>query len=112
MHYPPTPQKVTKGKRCFFFNQSFSVVCSQVIIIIVIIIIIIIIIIAFKGAIRDFFTVSLLRHESSLTHTLKWPERSRVQIHVQHIERLSHATCRVTCHVVRKDSSAIKFGRV
>ena len=32
--------------------------------------------------------------------------------HVQHIERLSHATCRVTCHVVQRDSSAVKFGRV
>ena len=32
--------------------------------------------------------------------------------HVQHIERLSHATCRVACHVVQRDSSAIKFDRV
>ena len=32
--------------------------------------------------------------------------------HVQHIQRLSCATCRVTCHVVRRDSSAIKFDRV
>ena len=32
--------------------------------------------------------------------------------HVQHIERLSHATCRVMCHAVRRDSSAIKFDRV
>ena len=32
--------------------------------------------------------------------------------HVQHIERPSRATCRVTCHVVQKDSSAIKFDRV
>ena len=30
---------------------------------------------------------------------------------VQHIERLSRATC-VTCQVVRRDSSAIKFDRV
>ena len=27
--------------------------------------------------------------------------------HLQHIERLSHATGRITCHVVRRDSSAI-----
>ena len=26
---------------------------------------------------------------------------------VQHIERLSRATCRVTCYVVQRDSSAI-----
>ena len=32
--------------------------------------------------------------------------------HVQHIERLSRATCRVTCHAVRMDSSATKFDRV
>ena len=32
--------------------------------------------------------------------------------HVQHIERLSRATCRVTCHLVRRDSSAMKFDRV
>ena len=32
--------------------------------------------------------------------------------HVQHIQRLSRATCRVMCHVVRRDSSAVKFDRV
>ena len=32
--------------------------------------------------------------------------------HVQHIEHTSRATCRVTCHVVRRDSSAYKFYRV
>ena len=32
--------------------------------------------------------------------------------HVQHIERLSRATCRVTCHAVRRDSSAVQFDRV
>ena len=31
--------------------------------------------------------------------------------HVQHIERLSRTTCRFACHVVRRDSSAIKFDR-
>ena len=29
--------------------------------------------------------------------------------HAQHIERLSHATCHVACHVVRRDSSAIHW---
>ena len=33
------------------------------------------------------------------------PRRNRVQNHVQHIERLSRATCRVTCHAVRRDSN-------
>ena len=32
--------------------------------------------------------------------------------HVQHIERLPRATCRVTCHLVQRDSSVIKFDRV
>ena len=43
-----------------------------IIIIIVIIIIIIIIIIAFKGAVRDFFTISSLRRELSPTRTLNY----------------------------------------
>ena len=55
--------------------------------------VIIIIIIAFKGAIRDFFTISSQRRELSPTRTLKWPRRNRVQItcntsndyHVQHV---------------------------
>ena len=50
------------------------------------------IIIAFKGAVRDFFTISSLRREPSPTRTLKWPGRNRVQMtcnissayHVQH----------------------------
>ena len=32
--------------------------------------------------------------------------------HVQHIERPSRAICRVVCHLVQRDSSAIKFDRV
>ena len=40
----------------------------------------IMIIIAFKGAIRDFFTISSQRRELSPTCTLKWPWRNRVQI--------------------------------
>ena len=53
----------------------------------------IIIIIAFKGAIRDFFTISSMRREPSPTCTLKWPGSNLVQItcntssacHVQHV---------------------------
>ena len=51
--------------------------------------------IAFKGAIRDFFTISSLRREQSPARTLKWPGRNHVQItcttsnanHVQHVLR-------------------------
>ena len=32
--------------------------------------------------------------------------------HLQHIERLLRGTCRVTCHVVRRYSSAVKADRV
>ena len=32
--------------------------------------------------------------------------------HMQHIERLSHATCHVACHIVQRDSSAIEFDRI
>ena len=39
-----------------------------------------VIIIAFKGAIRDFFTISSQRRELSPTCTLKWPGRNSVQI--------------------------------
>ena len=41
---------------------------------------IIIIIIAFKGAIRDFLTISSQRRELCPIRTLKWPGRNRVQI--------------------------------
>ena len=37
---------------------------------------------------------------------------ARAQSCAKHIERLSRATRRVTCHVVRRDSSAVKFDRV
>ena len=60
--------------------------------------------IAFKGAIRDFL--------QSPTRTLKWPRAQWCANHVQHIERFSRAACRATCHVVWRDSSAIKFDRV
>ena len=74
--------------------------------------IILIIIIAFKGAIRDFFTISSQRRELSPTHMLKWPEVQSCANHLQHIERLLVATCRVTYHLVRRDISAVKFDRV
>ena len=57
-----------------------------------------------------FFTISSLRREPS-PRTPKWPGRDACANHVQHTERLSRATCD-TFHVVRRDSSAIKFDRV
>ena len=61
--------------------------------IIIIIMIIMINKVAFKGAIRDFFSISLLRREPCPTRTLKWHGRDHVQItyntssayHVQHV---------------------------
>ena len=65
-------------------------------------------IIALKGDLR-FFTISSLRRKLSPTRTLKWPGRNRTQItcnmssayRVQHVERLSRATCRapITCNM-------------
>ena len=78
-----------------------------IIIKIVIILIMMIIIIALKGAI---FTISSLRHKLSPTRTLKWPGCNRVQITCN-----TSSTCHVqpvVCHLVQRDSSAIKFDRV
>ena len=79
---------------------------------------IIIIVVAFKGAVRYiyislsffFLTIFSLRRELSPTHTLKWPRNNRVKItcntpSAYHVQR-------VVCHLVRRDSSAIKFDRV
>ena len=73
--------------------------------------IIIIIIIAFHGAIRDFLqsphcAANRLQHYAQVTRAQSCAN------HVQHIEPLSRATCCVTCHVVRRDSSASKLDRV
>ena len=67
--------------------------------------------IAFKGASQDFvFTFSSLHHELSPTRTLKWPRHNHVKItcnasSAYHVQRGVY-------HLVRRDSSAIKFDRV
>ena len=71
----------------------------------------IIIIIAFKSAIRDFLqsphsAANCLNMHAQVAQAQSCANRA------QHIERLSRATCRFTCHLVRRDSSAIKFDRV
>ena len=86
-----------------------------VIIIIVIIItmmIIIIIVIKLKGANRDFFfkTIFSLRRELSPTCTLKLPGRDCVQITSKTLS--AYHAHHVVCHVVGRDSSAIKFDTV
>ena len=60
-----------------------------------------------------FFTISSQRRELSPTRTLKWPGRNRVEItcNATHLA-LFTCNCHVTCHLVRSDSSAIKFDRV
>ena len=84
-----------------------GVVVVVVVVIVIIIIIIVIIIIALKGAVRDFY--SLLTAPRTVSNTFAQVARAQsCANHVQHIERLSRATCRVTCHVVRRDSSAVK----
>ena len=63
-----------------------------------------------RGYLR-FFTISQRRELSLNTHAQVAQAQSYAN-HVQHIECLSHAACHVTCHLVRRDSSAIKFDRV
>ena len=76
-----------------------------------IIIIIIIIIIAFKGAIRDFLqsphsAANCLQHvRSSGPGTIVCESRATRRA-------LVTCKCHATCHLVRRDSSAIKFDRV
>ena len=73
---------------------------------------IIIIIIAFKGAIRDFF----LQSPRSAANCLQ-PVRSSGPGAIVCKSRATHRAlitckCHVTCHLVRRNTSAIKFGRV
>ena len=70
----------------------------------------IMIVIAFKGAIRDFYNLLTAPRTVSNTHALVARAQSCAN-HVKHIERVSHATCHVTCHLLRRDSSAVKFDR-
>ena len=70
-----------------------------------------IIIIAVKGTIRDF--LNLLTAPRTVSNTYAQVARAQsCANHMQHIKQSSHATCCVTCHVVRRDSSAIKYDRV
>ena len=72
---------------------------------------IIIIIIAFKGAIRDF-----LQSPHSAVNCLQHAHSSGLgaimcKSHATH-RMLITCKCHLTCHLVRRDSSAIKFDRV
>ena len=79
-------------------------------IIVILIIMMIIIVITFKGAIRNVFqSPHWDRTVSNMYAQVAWAQSCAN--HVQHIERLSRATCRATCHVVRRDSSAVEFDR-
>ena len=65
---------------------------------------------AFKGAVRDFLqsprcTANCLQHA-----TLKWPRHNGVKITCN--TSSAYHVQRVVCHLVRRDSSAIKFDRV
>ena len=83
---------------------------QRAIIIIIIIIIIILIIIAFKGAIRDFLqsphsAANCLQHVRS-----SGPGAIVCKSRATH-RALIACKCHVTCHLVQRDSSAIKFDR-
>ena len=79
------------------------VMIMMMIMIIIVIIIIIIIIIAFKGAVQDFDNLLTALRTESNTYAQVARAQSCANL-VQHIERLSRATCHVTCHVVRRDN--------
>ena len=96
------------NRKCDGLGASLYVVCKMEI---TFIIIIIIIIIAFKGAIRD-----LLQSPHSAANCLQHV-RSSGPGAVVCKSRATHRVfitckCHVACHVVRRDSSAIKFDRV
>ena len=59
-----------------------------------------------------FFSMSSLRRELSPNTYAQVAREQSCENHLQQIESLSLAKLRVTCHVVRRDSSAIKFDRV
>ena len=62
---------------------------------------------------RFFFFYSLLTAPRTVSNTYAQVARAQsCANHLQHVDRLSRATCRVTCHVVRRDISPIKFDRV
>ena len=72
---------------------------------------IIIIIIAFKAQFEICY--NLLTAPQTVSNTYAQVVRAQsCADHMQYIKRLSHATCHATYHMVRKDSSAIKFDRV
>ena len=75
------------------------------------VIIVIIIIIAFKGAVW-YFRQSPHCATNWLQHVRSSDPGEIVCKSHAHIEHLSHATYRVACHVVQRDSSAIKTDRV
>ena len=57
-----------------------------------------------------YFIISSLRHHLSQKSTFKWPGRYSVQImcNASSAYDMQH----IVCHVVQRDSSAIKFDRV
>ena len=66
----------------------------------------ILIIIAFKGAIGDFFTISLQCRKVSPTRTLKWPGYNRVQV-TCNTSRVYHV--QVSCYVPRGAKGQLSY---
>ena len=94
-----------------YMNSVYPFASDTLAMIIIIIIVIIIIIIAFKGAIRDFLqsphsAANCLQHARS-----SGPGAIVCKSRATH-RALITCKCHVTCHLVRRDSSAIKFDRV
>ena len=90
-------------------EQIIAIMMMMIIIIIIIIIIkITTTIMVLKGTNRHFY--NLLTAPRTVCDTLKWPGRNRVQI-TCNTSSAYHVQPAV-CHLVRRDSSAIKFDRV
>ena len=56
-----------------------------------------------------FFTISSLHHEPSPDTYAQVAQAQLCANQAQHIERLSHATCRFTCHLVRRTAQLLSL---
>ena len=85
-----------------------------IIIIIIMILLLLLILNTFKGAVRDLKNKqnSLLTAPQTVSNAYAQVAQAQLCVnHVQQIEHSSHVTC-VTRHVIRRESSSIKFVRV
>ena len=87
------------------------IIIIVIIIIVVVVVVVVVVIIAFKGAIREFLQSP--HSASNCLHHLRssGPGAAVCKSRAAH-RALITCKCHVTCHLVRRDSSAIKLNRV